>query len=59
MPSVSMKQHRLMQAVKHSSEFAKKVGIPQSVGADFMAADKSEGKYQHQKRTAKHIRGMK
>lgn len=40
MPSRSLKQHRLMEAVKHNPEFARKVGIPQSVGADFAAADK-------------------
>lgn len=40
MPSVSSKQHRLMQAVSHSPAFAKKVGIPQSVGSDFERADK-------------------
>lgn len=39
MPSKSKKQHRLMEAVKHNPKFAKKVGIPQSVGRDFVAAD--------------------
>ena len=39
MPSVSKKQHNLMEAVAHNKEFAKKVGIPQSVGKDFAAAD--------------------
>lgn len=29
-----------MQAVAHSPEFAKKAGVPQSVGRDFAAADK-------------------
>lgn len=29
-----------MQAVAHSKTFAKKVGIPQSVGRDFYEADK-------------------
>jgi len=29
-----------MQAVAHSPEFAKKVGIPQSVGREFYEADK-------------------
>ena len=42
MPSVSKKQHNLMAAVAHSPEFAKKVGIKQSVGKDFMAADKGK-----------------
>jgi hypothetical protein len=39
-PSSSLKQHRLMEAVAHSPKFAKKVGIPTSVGKDFAAADK-------------------
>jgi hypothetical protein len=34
MPSVSKKQKRFMEAVQHSSEFAEKVGIPQSVGEE-------------------------
>lgn len=42
MPSVSKKQHNFMQAVAHSPEFAKKAGVPQSVGKEFAAAD--EGK---------------
>ena len=29
-----------MEAVAHSPSFAKKVGVPQSVGKDFSAADK-------------------
>mgnify|MGYP003346838902 FL=1 len=40
MPSVSKKQHNLMAAVAHNPAFAKKVGIPQSVGKDFSEADK-------------------
>jgi hypothetical protein len=40
MPSKSKAQHNLMEAVAHSPKFAKKVGIPQSVGKDFAAADK-------------------
>lgn len=42
MPSVSKKQHNLMEAVAHSKEFSKKVGIPQSVGKDFVEADKGK-----------------
>jgi hypothetical protein len=42
MPSVSKKQHNLMEAVAHSPAFAKKVGIKQSVGKDFAAADKGK-----------------
>lgn len=40
MPSTSQAQHRLMQAVAHDPKFAAKVGIKQSVGKDFEAADK-------------------
>jgi hypothetical protein len=42
MPSVSKKQHNLMEAVAHNPAFAKKVGIPQSVGQDFATADKGK-----------------
>lgn len=41
MPSTSKKQHNFMNAVAHSPAFAKKVGVPQSVGKDFSNADKS------------------
>ena len=40
MPSVSKKQHNFMEAIAHSPSFAKKVGVPQSVGKDFASADK-------------------
>jgi hypothetical protein len=40
MPSSSKKQHNFMEAVAHSPAFAKKVGVPQSVGKDFSNADK-------------------
>lgn len=40
MPSTSKKQHNFMAAVAHSPEFAKKAGVPQSVGRDFTKADK-------------------
>ena len=42
MPSSSKKQHRFMEAIAHSPGFAKKVGIPQSVGKDFSNADKGK-----------------
>ena len=42
MPSKSKAQQRLMQAVAHNRSFAKKVGIPQSVGKEFAAADKAK-----------------
>lgn len=43
-PSVSDKQKHFMQAVAHSPEFARKVGVSQSVGKDFEAADKAKAK---------------
>jgi len=42
MPSTSAKQSRFMQAIAHSPSFAKKVGVKQSVGKDFAAADKGK-----------------
>jgi hypothetical protein len=43
MPSVSAKQEKFMRAVANSPKFAKKVGVPQSVGKEFEMKDK-EGK---------------
>ena len=42
MPSTSKKQHNFMAAIAHSPAFAKKVGVPQSVGKDFNQADKGK-----------------
>jgi hypothetical protein len=42
MPSKSKKQHNFMAAVAHSPEFAKKAGVPMSVGKDFNEADKGK-----------------
>jgi hypothetical protein len=42
MPSSSKKQHNFMAAIAHSPSFAKKVGVPQSVGKDFSNADKGK-----------------
>ena len=39
MPTVSDKQERFMQAVAHNPKFAKKVGVPQSVGKEFTKGD--------------------
>jgi hypothetical protein len=41
MPAVSEKQKKFMDAVAHNKGFAKKVGVPQSVGAEI--SDKSKG----------------
>jgi hypothetical protein len=40
MPSVSKKQHNFMAAVANNPAFAKKAGVPQSVGKEFTNADK-------------------
>ena len=42
MPSVSKKQHNLMEMVAHNKAAAKRLGIPQSVGKDFASADKGK-----------------
>ena len=41
MPSVSKKQHNFMAAVANNPAFAKKAGVPQSVGKEFSNADKN------------------
>lgn len=40
MPSTSKKQHNFMAAVANNPKFAKKAGVSQSVGKEFMKADK-------------------
>ena len=42
MPSVSKKQHNFMAAIANSPSFAKKAGVPMSVGKDFVTADKGK-----------------
>jgi hypothetical protein len=39
-PSTSKKQHNFMAAVANNPSFAKKAGVPQSVGKEFSNADK-------------------
>jgi hypothetical protein len=39
MPSTSKKQHNFMAAVANNPAFAKKAGVPQSVGKEFSNAD--------------------
>lgn len=41
MPSKSAKQHRAMEAAAHGRST---LGIPKSVGKEFVAADKKKGK---------------
>ena len=40
MPATSEKQKKFMDAVAHNKGFAKKAGVPQSVGKDFSEASK-------------------
>ncbi|NDE62053.1 MAG: hypothetical protein EB038_07615 [Cyclobacteriaceae bacterium] len=42
MPSSSSKQHNFMAAVANNPAFAKKAGVPQSVGKEFVNADKGK-----------------
>jgi len=42
MPSTSLKQHNLMAMVANNPSKAKELGIPKSVGQDFMEADKGK-----------------
>lgn len=42
MPSTSKKQHNFMAAVAKNPKFAKKAGVPQSVGEEFLEADKGK-----------------
>lgn len=42
MPSQSAKQARTMAAAAHDPQFAKRMGIPQSVAKEFNQADKGK-----------------
>lgn len=42
MPSVSKKQHNFMEMIAHDPSAAKRVGVKQSVGKDYVAADKGK-----------------
>jgi hypothetical protein len=44
MPAVSAKQERFMQAVANNPKFAKKVGVPTSVGKEFTKKEGGEMK---------------
>jgi hypothetical protein len=41
-PSVSKKQHNFMAAVANNPKFAKKAGVPSTVGKEFLTADKGK-----------------
>ena len=42
MPSKSKKQQDFMAAVANNPKFAQKAGVPQSVGKDYVEADRDE-----------------
>ncbi len=52
MPAKSAKQERFMQAVAHSPGFAKKVGVSQSVGREFVGKGKAMKKMKKMKKMA-------
>jgi len=62
MPSSTPKQAKFMRAVAHNPKFAKKAGVPQSVGKEFAAADEGrkmggspKSKEEHMARRAKSV----
>jgi hypothetical protein len=42
LPSKNLAQHHLMQMIAHNPQAAKRLGIPQSVGQEFVQADKGK-----------------
>jgi hypothetical protein len=61
MPSTSKKQHDFMEAVAHNPAFAKKAGVPRSVGQEFSKADtgrtfKQGGKMEKHEMHAHHMK---
>jgi hypothetical protein len=47
MPSTSKRQHNLMEMVAHDPAAAKRLGISQSVGREFVAADQRASATKH------------
>ena len=58
MPAVSEKQKRFMQAVAHNKAFAKKVGVPQSVGKEFSKSGGGEVKKESKAMAKKEVSFM-
>ena len=59
MPTVSKKQERFMQAVAHNPAFAKKAGVPQSVGKEFTKSKGGEMKTESKAMVKKEVDFMK
>lgn len=57
MPAKSAKQERFMQAVANNPKFAKKVGVPQSVGKEFTKAGGGAMKSEMKKVASKAVKG--
>lgn len=57
MPAKSAKQERFMQAVANNPEFAKKAGVPQSVGKEFTKSKGGQMKDQMKKVATKAVKG--
>ena len=53
MPSKSAKQRRTMQAAAHDPEFARRMGIPQSVAKEFVEADQAKSRSKKSKSRSK------
>jgi hypothetical protein len=59
MPTVSKKQEKFMQAVAHNPAFAKKAGVPQSVGKEFTKAGGGQMKAESKAMVKKEVDFMK
>jgi len=57
MPAKSVKQERFMQAVANNPEFAKKAGVPQSVGKEFTKSKGGQMKTEMKKVATKAVKG--
>lgn len=55
MPSKSAKQHRFMEMIAHDPAAAKRVGVPQSVGREFSAADHAKKLHEQGKKMAARV----
>jgi hypothetical protein len=59
MPTVSKKQEKFMQAVAHNPAFAKKAGVPQSVGKEFTKSGGGQMKAESKAMVKKEVDFMK
>ena len=59
MPAKSEKQERFMQAVANNPKFAKKVGVPQSVGREFTKKEGSKMPKESKEMMKKEVAFMK